>query len=155
ASLPLGMEMTNPSTYLLMVLVPVRMRCGKAGPWMACSFETRGEAPSKLRHGPSVLGASGLQEASASRLLSPRPFSGWLAASVWPSVQRQCASSPTQKTCADQIQNLLRRQLWHHGLLERSGLSWLGLGEEFRRANHGHVKVMVSAILKQCLLESG
>ena len=60
-----------------------------------------------------------------------------------------------RKTCVDQTQNLPRRQLWHYGLLGRCGLSYFGLGQEFRCAYNGHVKVVVGAILKQGLLESG
>jgi len=60
-----------------------------------------------------------------------------------------------RRTCADRNQNRLPQQLWHRGLLEQWGLSYLRFGEEFRRANHGHVKVVVSAILKDRLLERG
>ena len=59
-----------------------------------------------------------------------------------------------RRTCADQNQNLPRQQLWRHGLLGQCGLSYFGLGQEFRCADNRHVKVVVGAILKQGLLES-
>ena len=100
-------------------------------------------------------GASELRETLTPRLLSPAFCSGRLAANVWPFVRRRCVSSPMRRTCADRNQNRLPQQLWHRGLLEQWGLSYLRFGEEFRRANHGHVKVVVSAILKDRLLERG
>ena len=60
-----------------------------------------------------------------------------------------------RRTCVDRNQNRQQLQLWLHGLLGQWGLSSLWLGEDFRSANHGHVKVVVSAILKDRLLERG
>ena len=107
-----------------------------------------------LNYGRIALGASEAQEILTPYFLSPAISPDQLAASALPSVQRRCGSLPTRRTCEDQNQNPPRQQLWHHELLGQWSLSYLGFGQELRRADHWHVQMVVCAIFKERSLES-